>query len=111
MQSLLLFFLASPDSSSTILPWVLVGVALVLGLGGGIAIGIYAYRRYRTQKIGSTQAQADSIMDFAREEAKTLKKEAISEAREEAQRIKAENDRQFRERNNEISKLENRLSQ
>ena len=59
----------------------MVAVALVC-LGGGIAVGVLIYRSYRTKKVGSTQAQADSILEFARDEAKSLKKEAINEAKE-----------------------------
>ena len=111
MQSLLSFFLAS--SSSAIPSWiwgVMVVVALVF-MGGGVALGVLIYRSYRSKKLGSTQAQADSILDFAREEAKTLKKEAINEAKEETQRIKNENERQCRERSNELQKQENRMNQ
>ena len=108
MHSLLFSFLASV--SSTLFAGVSVGVA-VIGLGVGVGIGVLVYRRYRTKKIGTTQAQADSILEFAREEAKSLKKEAINEAREENQRLKNETERQFRERNSEISKQENRLNQ
>ena len=107
MQSLLFSFLAS--ISPALFGGVIAAVAVV-GLGGGIGIGVYVYRLYRTKKIGSTQAQADSILDFAREEAKSLKREAINEAREENQRLKNETERQFRERNSEISKQENRLN-
>ena len=109
MQSLLPFFLASTFSSGE-LAALIIGV-LVGGLGVGVAIGVIAYRAHRAKKIGTTQAQADSILDFAREEAKTLKKEAINEAREENQRLKNETERQFRERNSELAKQENRMNQ
>ena len=112
MQSLLSFFLASQPSSA-IPSWiwgVMVAVAVVFA-GAGVAAGVFIYRSYRNRKVGSTQAQADSILDFAREEAKSLKKEAINEAREETQRIKAENERQCRERNSELQKQENRMNQ
>ena len=108
MQSMLFSFLASISPGG--LAGLIVGV-VIAGLGAGFGIGVYVYRLYRTKKIGSTQAQADSILDFAREEAKSLKKEAINEAREENQRLKNETERQFRERNSEISKQENRLNQ
>ncbi|MCH5151224.1 MAG: ribonuclease Y [Clostridiales bacterium] len=86
-------------------------VIAIVCAGVGVLVGIYVYRSYRNRKIGSTQAQADSILDFAREEAKSLKKEAINEAREENQRLKNETERQFRERNSELSKQENRMNQ
>ncbi len=109
MHSLLTFFLAE----STIPSWVwfvLPAVGIVFA-GVGVAVGICIYRRYRNRKIGSTQAQADSILNFAREEAKTLKNEAIREAREENQRQKNEAERQFRERSGELAKQESRMNQ
>ena len=105
MQTLLSFFLA-PDTS-----WIWIVLAAVLGLGAGGAVGALLYRSYRTKKVGTTQAQADSILEYARDEAKSLKKEAINEAKEEAQRIKSETDRQCRERTSELQKQENRMHQ
>ena len=109
MHSVLTFFLAE----STIPSWVwfvlpAVGIAFA---AIGVAVGICIYRRYRNRKIGSTQAQADTILNFAREEAKTLKNEAIKEAREETLRQKNEAERQIRDRNNELTKQETRMSQ
>ena len=112
MHSLLAFFLASENGSS-IPGWiwgVLVAVALVCAAGGAAA-GFYIYRSYRNKKEGTAQAQADSILEFAREEAKSLKREAINEAKEEVQRLKTENERQCRERTSELQKQENRLHQ
>ena len=86
-------------------------VSCILCLGGGVGLGALLYKTYRNKKVGSTQAQAQAILDYAREEANKLKREAINEAREEARKLKQENDRIFRERNAEIAKLENRLSQ
>ena len=86
-------------------------VSCIVCLGGGIGLGALLYKNYRNKKVGSTQAQAQAILDYAREEASKLKREAINEAREEARKLRQENERQFRERNAEIAKLENRLSQ
>ena len=94
MHSLLLFFSASQPIPSWV--WILLPVIAIVFAGIGLGCGICIYRRYRHRKIGSTQAQADSIIEFAREEAKSLKKEALNEAREENQRLKNETERQFR---------------
>ena len=107
MHALLSFF-SGLDSS---LLWILLPVVAVVFAGVGVAVGVCVYRGYRHRKIGSTQAQADSILEFAREEAKSLKNEAIKEAREETQRLKNEADRQIKERNGELAKQENRMSQ
>ncbi len=108
MNNMLLFFLASETPS-----WVHIVIPIIVGLlclGGGGAIGALLYRIYRNKKIGSTQQQADAIIDLAKDEAKSLKREAIQEAREETQKIKGEQERQFRERNSELAKQENRMN-
>ena len=109
MHSMLTFFLAENTIPSWV--WFVLPLIAIVCLGGGVAVGICIYRRYRNRKIGSTQAQADSIMNFAREEAKALKNEAIKEAREENQRQKIEAERQFKERSGELAKQESRMSQ
>ena len=102
----LLFFLASTDLLSWLIPLVCVGC-----LGGGGVAGALVYRSYRNKQVGTTQEQVSAMLDVAKEEAKTLKKEAIAEAREETQKLKNEQERQFRERNSELQKQENRMHQ
>ena len=109
MHSLLSFFLADNPIPSWV--WVLLPVLAVVFAAAGVVAGICIYRRYRNRKIGSTQAQADSILEFAREEAKSLKNDAIKEAREENQRLKNETERQIKERSGELAKQEIRMSQ
>ena len=111
MQSLLSFFLASPSSAIPSWIWVVMVVVALVFAAGGAAAGVLIYRSYRAKKVGSTQAQANSILEFAREEARSLKKEAINEAKEEVQRIKNENERQCKERSSELQKQENRMNQ
>ena len=86
-------------------------ISCIVCLGGGVGLGALLYKNYRNKKVGSTQAQAQAILDYAREEANKLKREAINEARDEARKLKQENERIFRERNAELAKQENRLSQ
>lgn len=106
-MNLLSFFLASQNTLLWLIP-LLVGIVC---LGGGGVAGALVYRNYRNKKVGTTQAQADSILEYAKEEAKTLKREAIAEAREETQKLKIEQERKFRERNQELQKQENRMHQ
>lgn len=108
MDSLPLFFLA--QSIPTYI-WILYPVVALVFAAIGIGIGFLVYRSYRNRKIGSTQAQADAILEFARDEAKTLKNEAIKEAREESQKLKNETERQIKERSAELAKQESRMSQ
>ena len=107
MKNMLLFFLAE-SNNNWIIPVIII-TALVM-LAGGFALGFFVYKNYRNKKIGTTQQQVDSMLEAARLEAKTLKKEAIAEAREEARRLKSENERLFREKNAELQRLENRLN-
>ncbi len=101
--------LASALEPSEFIP-IIIAVSVV-AFAVGALIGLIVYRNYRNKKVGTTQHQADEIIENARNEASRLKKEAIKEAREEAHKLKQENDRQFRERNAEISKQENRMNQ
>lgn len=107
-MDLLLFFQASDNLS-----WLVPVVAIVaLLIGAGIVAAIFLHLRRKDEKtIGTAKAQADSILEFAKGEASSLKKEAIKEAREETQKIKNEQERQFRERNGELQKQENRMRQ
>lgn len=107
-MSTLLFFLAS-EAPAWVIPVLI--ACIVVCLGGGVAIGLVVYRKYRNDKVGTTQAEADRIRAAAAEDAKALKKEAQKEAREEAQKLKQENERQFRERSSELAKQENRNNQ
>lgn len=106
MLSNLSFFFAS----DSILYW-LIGIFAVVGVALGVALGAYIYRRYRNNKVGTTQAQASAILANAEDEAKLLKKEALREAKEEIQKHRNEHERQVRERNSELAKQENRMNQ
>ena len=63
------------------------------------------------KKIGKAKNVAQSIVDEAKIEAKTLKKEAILEAKEEVLKLKQDFDKESKERRNEIQKQEFRLIQ
>ena len=65
----LLFFLASTDLLSWLIPLV-----CVVCLGGGGVAGALVYRSYRNKQVGTTQEQVSAMLDVAKEEAKTLKK-------------------------------------
>ncbi len=99
--------------ASVIPPWgiTLIVIGAIASLGIGFAVGLFSYRRYRNNQVGTTKQQATQILEFAKDEAKELKAEALKEAREEAQKQKNEFDRQVRERNGELAKQENRLNQ
>ena len=107
MNHIAFFFLAE----SNLLQWLIPVLVGVLALGGGTALGMFIHKYVRDKKIGTTKAEAQTIVDNARSEAKALKKEAILEAREEAHKLKQEHDKQVREKNQELQRQENRLNQ
>ncbi len=88
--------------------WLLVVIGIVsIGVGAGV---FYLVDRYLlNKKINNAKNRANSIIDDAKIEAKTLKKEAIIEAKEEILKLKTEFDRESKEKSKELSKQEDRL--
>ncbi len=106
-MDLLLFFQAS--TLSWLIPVVAI-VALIIGAGVVAVIFQHLLRKHK-KTIADANERANFIVEDAKSEASSLKKEAIKEAREETQKIKNEQERQFRERNSELQKQENRMRQ
>lgn len=86
-------------------------IAAVIGAIFGGGIGFYIKHRYVNNKIGKAKNVAQTIIEEAKLEAKTVKKEAIIEAKEEVLKLKTESEREIKERRNEIQKQEVRLIQ
>lgn len=108
MSNLSLFFLAAPTGDMT---WLWCLLAAIAGIAGGIALGVFLYKKDREKKIGSATAEAERIVERGKDEAKSIKKEQILEAREEISKLRAEHERITRERNSELNKQENRMNQ
>ena len=107
MHNLLSFFFLADGHN--IFTW-LTPVIAVICLAIGVAGGVFVYKHNRDKKIGTATAEANSIVEKGKAEAKALKKEAILEAREETHKLKSEHERQVRERNQELNKQEQKLS-
>lgn len=82
-------------------------VALIVGFG----VGFFIKHILVKNKIGNANNVAQTIIEEAKLEAKTVKKEAIIEAKEEVLKLKTESEREIKERRNEIQKQEVRLIQ
>ena len=98
------FFFAQVD-----LAWLIVVPVLCIAAAG--CGGWLVTRFVLNKKIGKAKNVAQSIVDEAKIEAKTLKKEAILEAKEEVLKLKQDFDKESKERRNEIQKQEFRLIQ
>ena len=83
----------------------------VIGLAIAIPCTFLVIRFVQKNKAGKDMAQAKSILDEAKLEAKNLKKEAILEAKEETLKITSECEQEVKNRRAEVQKAENRISQ
>lgn len=68
-------------------------------------------KRLSKKTIESAEIEAQRIVNDAKKDAETVKKESIIEAKEEAHRIKTDAEREAKERRKEIARIENRLTQ
>ena len=89
--------------------------SLLIGIGGGAAIGVIAgiiIRKLSSEKqLGSAKAQAHKILEDAIKNAESSKKEAIISAKEEIFQMKKEADFDVKERRKEVSRLERNVTQ
>src|SRR4030042_2095654 len=85
-----------------------VGIGLVIVIVG-FFMGFYYRKIIIDNKINSAENNAKRILDDAKKEAQSLKKEAIVEGKEEIANIKLRNDEEIKRQRYEIAKIENRL--
>ena len=88
----------------------LIGVAIVLGVLGFV-IGWILKNKSFIKKQGEIQKVVEKMLDDAREESKSIKKEAILEAKEQELKIRNDLERESKEKRSELQRLENRLTQ
>ena len=86
-------------------------IALVVGLGGGFALGVLHRKKVAEAEIGSAEQQARKILEDGIKAADTKKKEALIEAKEEILQTKNEFDKEVKDRRNEIARQERRIAQ
>ena len=89
---------------------VLVGVcAAVAALC--IFLGLFIQKQSFKKKQGDIKSVTDKMIEDAREECKSIKKEAILEAKEQELKLRNDFERECKEKRQEIQRLENRLNQ
>lgn len=85
--------------------------SIVLVGAAGVAVGYYVRKFHDEKKVLSTKKIVDQILDEAKREAETKKREILAEAREEALKIRHEVEREIRERRSELQRAERRIEQ
>lgn len=81
----------------------------LIGLAIGIFIGIYIRKTIGEGKINSAENTAANIIEDAKKQAETGKKELLLEAKEEIHKMRTGIECESRERRNELQKMERRL--
>jgi ribonuclease Y len=105
MLSNIVILLAAPVSLGLTISLIIVGIA-----AGGVG-GYFIYKTYAMKRIGSVKAIVAKELEESKQEAKTLRKEALLEAKEEQIRLRAEFDKEIKERRAEFQRQEARLLQ
>ncbi len=85
----------------------LIIAALLLGIGGGF----YIRKLLAEAKISSAESAAKRIVEEAKQEANSLKREKELEAKEETHQLRNELEKETRERRSELQQMEKRLLQ
>lgn len=83
----------------------------IIALIVGVVIGYYYRKSSHEKELAAARLTADQILEDARREAETAKKEAMLEAKEENHRYRSEIEEELRARRNEVLKQENRVFQ
>ncbi len=86
-------------------------ISILLGLIVGVVVGYFVRKSIAEAKIAGARNAAEQIVEDAKRDADSLKKEAMLEAKDEIHKLRNEAEREIRERRNELQKQENRLLQ
>ena len=86
-------------------------LALLVGVGIGVVIGIIYRKKVAEQAIGSAEAEATRLINEAIRGGENKKKEMLLEAKDEIHRSRTEHEKEVKERRAELSKQERRLEQ
>ena len=86
-------------------------LALIVGIGIGVVIGIIYRKKVAEQAIGSAEAEATRLINEAIRGGENKKKEMLLEAKDEIHRSRTEHEKEVKERRAELSKQERRLEQ
>ncbi|MGY3779072.1 ribonuclease Y [Isobaculum melis] len=83
----------------------------IVGLIVGIAVGYMVRKSTHEKEIAGAKNTATAILDDARKESETLKKEALLEAKDENHQYRTEIENELKDRRSEVQKQENRIIQ
>ena len=101
-------FLATIETGTLVA--LLIGVAIVFAVGFGL-LGWFFKKKQFEKEQGKIKEVTDRMLSDAREESKTIKKEAILEAKEQEIKLRNDFERESKEKRVELQRLENRLNQ
>lgn len=86
-------------------------VLLLVGLGGGLALGLFLKSKALNKKILQAETDAERVLSEARKRAETDRSEASLKAKEEILKARTDFEASTRERRQELVQLEKRLNQ
>ena len=86
-------------------------IFVIVAIVVGFLIGYFLMQRVLNQRNAATTQQAQNVLDEAKREADTLRREAILEAQNEAIKLKQDAEDESKERMKEVRANENRLNQ
>src|SRR4051812_19671614 len=86
-------------------------ISILLGLFVGAVVGYFVRKSIAEARIAGAKNAAEQIIDDAKRDAESLKKESLLEAKDEIHKFRNEAEREIRDRRSELQKQENRLLQ
>ncbi len=86
-------------------------ISILLGLFVGAVVGYFVRKSIAEARIAGAKNAAEQIIDDAKRDAESLKKESLLEAKDEIHKLRNEAEREIRDRRSELQKQENRLLQ
>lgn len=96
---------------------IIIAAAIALVVGGAVGAlvgfnsGVAHRKKIAEAELGSAEAKAKSIVSEAEKSANAKKRELMLEAKEENHKLRADFDKEVKERRNELSRMERRLTQ
>jgi ribonuclease Y len=83
----------------------------LVALGVGLALGYFVRLRQAQSRLHSVETLSQKLMEDARREADTLKKESLLQAKDQIYQMKLEFEAETKERRSELNLIEKRLTQ
>ena len=84
-------------------------IVVVVAILAGIVLGYIFKQMFAAKKIKSSESLAARIVEEAKKESETIKKEAILQAKENLLKMKADFDRETKDKKNELDGLEKQI--